>query len=233
MAKVNLINNRYGKLLVIGRADDYYDTNGKQKDSQWTCLCDCGNQVVVRKASLISGCTKSCGCLRKYNTYDLSGEYGIGYTSKGKEFYFDLEDYEKIKDYCWLSSHDYICTSINGKLVPIYRIVLDIENESLLVDHRNHNKADNQKKNLRIVTYSQNNMNKSMQSNNTSGATGVVWYKATNRWKAQIKINGKNMHLGYFTKFDDAVKARKQAEEKYFGEYSYDNSIKEEQEVKL
>ena len=37
---------------------------------------------------------------KKYNTYDLSGEYGIGYTSKGEEFYFDLDDYDKIKDYC-------------------------------------------------------------------------------------------------------------------------------------
>lgn len=31
------------------------------------------------------------------NTYDLSGEYGIGYTTKGEEFWFDLEDYDKIK----------------------------------------------------------------------------------------------------------------------------------------
>ena len=38
---------------------------------------------------------------KKYNTYDLTGEYGIGYTSKDEEFYFDLEDYDKIKDYCW------------------------------------------------------------------------------------------------------------------------------------
>ena len=39
--------------------------------------------------------------IKKYNTYDLSGEYGIGYTTKGEKFLFDLEDYEKIKDYCW------------------------------------------------------------------------------------------------------------------------------------
>lgn len=31
-----------------------------------------------------------------FNKYDLSGEYGIGYTSKGEEFYFDLEDYKKM-----------------------------------------------------------------------------------------------------------------------------------------
>ena len=37
----------------------------------------------------------------KTNKYDLSGEYGIGYDSNGQKFYFDLEDYDKIKNYCW------------------------------------------------------------------------------------------------------------------------------------
>ncbi len=46
-------------------------------------------------------------------------------------------------------------------------------------------------------------------------------------WRARIFINGKGIHLGRFTNFDEAVKARKRAEEKYFGEYSYDNSMKE------
>ena len=45
-------------------------------------------------------------------------------------------------------------------------------------------------------------------------------------WVAYISINYKQITLGYFHDFNDAVKARKQAEEKYFGEYSYDNSIK-------
>ena len=223
--KINLINNRYGKLTVVKKAENYYDKNGKYKDSRWLCQCDCGNQIIVRKSSLTSGCTQSCGCLRKYNTYNLSGDFGIGYTSKGDEFYFDLDDYNLIKDYCWFSSHDYICTLIDGEIVPIYRVVLNVTNPQMLVDHRNHNKADNRKNNLRIATDSQNNMNKSKQSNNTSGVTGVVWYKFTNKWKSQIKINGKNIHLGYFSNFNDAVKARKEAEEKYFGEYSYDNSM--------
>ncbi|WP_368488451.1 hypothetical protein [Clostridium sp. BJN0013] len=37
----------------------------------------------------------------KYNTYDLTGEYGIGYDAKGNIFYFDLEDYDRIKDFYW------------------------------------------------------------------------------------------------------------------------------------
>ena len=107
---IDLTNKRFGILTVVKRADDYVYPDGKQHQAQWVCKCDCGKEVVVMSAALVRGHTKSCGCkrkekvkesLKKYNTYDLTGEYGIGYTFKGEEFYFDLEDYEKIKDYCW------------------------------------------------------------------------------------------------------------------------------------
>ena len=47
------------------------------------------------------------------------------------------------------------------------------------------------------------------------------------QWRAEIKINIKTIYLGFFNNKDDAIAARKSAEEKYFGEYSYDNSMKE------
>lgn len=97
-------NQKYGKLTtcyVVGR---------KNRCKVWHCKCECENEINVQSTLLVSGNTKSCGCLkkessqrhgehvRKLNVYDLSGEYGIGYTSDGKEFYFDLEDYEKSKN---------------------------------------------------------------------------------------------------------------------------------------
>ena len=51
---------------------------------------------------------------------------------------------------------------------------------------------------------------------NKSGVTGVCWDKSHNRWKAQITLRKQTINLGRFDKFDDAVKARKEAEEKYF-----------------
>ena len=96
---------RFGRLVVIKQAEDYINPSGKHY-SQWLCRCDCGNETVVVGSKLSFGHTQSCGCLmketssvlhKKYNTYDLTGEYGIGYASNGKEFYFDLEDYDKKK----------------------------------------------------------------------------------------------------------------------------------------
>ena len=51
--------------------------------------------------------------------------------------------------------------------------------------------------------------------NNTSGVKGVSWNNGRESWEAYIGIHGKRIHLGRYTKFEDAVKARKRAEEEY------------------
>ena len=62
----DLTGQRFGKLMVVSRADDYIKPNGN-KIIQWRCVCDCGNEVVVRGEYLRSGHTKSCGCLTSEN----------------------------------------------------------------------------------------------------------------------------------------------------------------------
>lgn len=57
---------------------------------------------------------------------------------------------------------------------------------------------------------------KTVRSNNTSGVTGVEWVPRTNQWKAVIFFKGKRHYLGCYGKFEDAVKARKRAEEELF-----------------
>lgn len=57
---------------------------------------------------------------------------------------------------------------------------------------------------------------KTIRSNNTSGVTGVEWVPRTNLWRAVIFFKGKRHYLGSFGKFEDAVKARKRAEEELF-----------------
>lgn len=52
---------------------------------------------------------------------------------------------------------------------------------------------------------------------NTSGCRGVSFNKRTSRWEAQIKFRGKRTRLGSYKNFDDAVLARKKAEQVIFG----------------
>ena len=232
----DLKGQRFGRLVVIERAENFILPSG-QPQTAWLCQCDCGNILKTRSFSLTNGITKSCGCLakelrvarmKKYNTYDLTGEYGIGYTSKGEEFYFDLEDYDKIKDYCWNKHKEYIATRNVSGYILFHRLVMGISDENIAVDHINHNKSDNRKNNLRFVTDSQNSMNRGVSSNNTSGITGVN--KRNGKWTARIGVNTKRIFLGDYDNFFEAVKARKEAEEKYYKEYSYDNSINQHNE---
>ena len=55
-------------------------------------------------------------------------------------------------------------------------------------------------------------------STNTSGCRGVYFDKRVGRWRARLKLKGKLMNFGSYVKYEDAVAARKQAEEEYFGE---------------
>lgn len=101
------------------------------------------------------------------NTYDLHGQFGIGYTFNNKQFYFDLEDYDKIKDYYWMvNQKDYVYTKmkINGKKRQIYmhRFVLGfICDSKVIVSHPLSNNFDNRKSQLKVITskkLSKNNM---------------------------------------------------------------------------
>ena len=227
---VDLTGQKFGRLTVIKRMG--IDNWGTVK---WLCKCNCelGTEVIVVGSSLRKGHTKSCGCLnieqikslkyinKKYNTYDLSGEFGIGYTSKGEEFYFDLEDYDLIKNYSWRKdNYGYIVTSLDKKLIKMHRLVTNCP-EDMEVDHEFHDEWDNRKEFLRIVTKSQNQWNRVLQHNSTSGITGISWNKKLEKWEAYIVINNNKNHLGYFITKDEAIKTREQAEIEYFGEYRY------------
>lgn len=88
------------------------------------------------------------------------------------------------------------------------------------VEHRNRNRADNAWLNLRLATRSQNNMNMGLRSDNKSGQKGVGLRKDTGRWYARVTVDRRVILLGHFDTFDEAVAARKAAEQQYFGEFA-------------
>lgn len=203
------------------------------------CLCDCGREKKVEKHNLVKGKTKTCGnkdCeyYRKImsegvkqgrgfngNTYKILDNYVIGYTHTGEEFYIDTEDFPLVKQHSWNSkTKGYLMATINGKHIMLHRFIMNSKNGEI-VDHINHNIKDNRKSNLRIVTTSQNQMNKGLQKNNTSGHRGISWHKNKQKWISQICLDGKLKYLGIFDNIEDAINARKEAEIKYFGEFNY------------
>lgn len=80
------------------------------------------------------------------------------------------------------------------------------------IDHINGIRTDNRWVNLRSVEGSVNMKNSQTYATNSSGRVGVGWFKARNKWRAQIFVAGRARHLGFFDSFDDAVAARVSAE---------------------
>lgn len=241
----DLIGCNFGLWKVIEQAEDYIQPATGWHKRRYLCECGCENHTrrLVLESHLKNGKSTNCGCIRKtslsksnttnkkkYNKYNLTGEYGIGYTSKGDEFYFDLEDYEKIRCYCWTENRKgYIVTNSNGKEISLHALVMnrvDEASDNKEIDHINGNESrnDNRKSNLRVCSRSNNAMNRGLQSNNKSNYTGVYYDKNLCKYKAYITINKKQIYLGIFSNKKDAIKVRKEAEDEYFGEYSYENS---------
>lgn len=228
-----MIGSKHGRRTVLD-----YDTTNKK----FLTECSCANktQQWVTKYSLLH--TQSCGCYAKEisskgmaernlnpNNYDLTGDYGIGYTHKGEPFYFDLEDYDRICGICWhINPRGYVIgrNQETGKNVGLHAYIMGLPND-FLVDHAGGKPTRNdcRKGNLRLATREENAHNQDLHSNNTSGVTGVYWLKREQKWSAEIYINGKKKNLGRFKEFDDAVKKRKEAEEIYFGKFSRPNSV--------
>ena len=138
----------------------------------------------------------------------------------------DAEDVDKVKNYKWYLSTVYVQTTINKKKVRIQHIILGTNsNRKDLIDHKNRNPLINRKYNLRACTHAENMRNSKHQKNNTSGYRGVIWYKPTKKWRAQIGVNGKLRYLGYFVGILDAARAYNTAALRYHGEFACLNKL--------
>ena len=238
MGRLNdLTGQKIGRLTVVERIEDKITENGN-RFTRWLCNCDCGNNDIIVLGSALTRKerpTLSCGCLQKDkasgitpNKYEFTGDYVIGYTfNTNKPFIFDIDDFDKVSKYHWYEEREGYVRASNDDRIFLHRLIMGLPKD-LKIDHINHDTFDNRKLNLRIATTSQNAMNRIVGSNNTSGVAGVVWVKNRNNWKSEIKLNDKTIYLGSYEKFEDAVKVRKDAENRYFGKYSYDNSMKME-----
>jgi hypothetical protein len=145
----DLTNQVFDRLTVLHRDGDKLSGGS----IVWVCRCLCNNLVSVPSRDLISGNTKSCGCLN---------------ADKAKSIALHNEQY----------------LTIDGAFIPI--------------------------------------LQKKVQENSVTGIKGVSVHKVKNkkdRYMANITIKGERHYLGVFSKLNDAIAARKAAEEKYFQPY--------------
>ena len=149
--------------------------------------------------------------------------------SQDKITLVDDEDYEWLSQYNWhlytrkKSETIYANTNIyinNKRTTKKLHNLLINPSKGFEVDHIDRDGLNNQKENLRIVTRSQNCINRSKFRNTTSKFKGVTWHKDNKKWLAQIRLNKKKYYLGEFINEIDAAKAYNKAAKKLHNRYA-------------
>lgn len=137
---------------------------------------------------------------------------------KDKKAMISPQDLPKVDKYEWnyIDQGGYVKETVNG--YHLHKVICDLTDD--VVDHIDRNKLNCTRNNLRICSHQQNSINTNIPKNNTSGIIGVSFSKEKNKWRANININRKQLHLGYFNNIEDAIQSRLIAEKTYFGEFA-------------
>jgi hypothetical protein len=93
-------------------------------------------------------------------------------------------------------------------------------------DHENHNTLDNRRTNLRKVTRSQNQYNRKVRVDCSSGYKGVRYLREIGKWQSRIVCDGKEIHIGVFMSAKEAATAYDKEAAKLFGEFAYLNNAR-------
>lgn len=225
---IDLTGKQFSNLIVLERTEHPKD----KKRTYWLCECQCEKKtkIIVEGHHLRSGHTTSCGCLKKKqfiersskgpNVYKIFQDKVMGYNEEDC-FIIDKEDYDKVKQYRWhLDHYKYWVADIKidevKKRIKLHRFIMNAESNQK-IDHKDRNKNNNRKENLRFCTIAENNYNKIQ---NPEKYVGVRKRTDTGKWSAKIQYKHKIYNLGCFEKEEDALIARLKAEKKFFKEFA-------------
>lgn len=166
------------------------------------------------------------------NEYEIRGEITAIFLKKkdgsSVETLIDTSDLDKVKSFpfsfyltwgkevrSYYAHGDHYVNRGKKISTSVHRIVMGMP-ENMYVDHINNDTLDNRKSNLRVVTNAENAQNrKGANINSTTGIRGVSWHKASNKWRAFIRVNYKQIQLGVFDDIEDAKRCVEDARGKY------------------
>lgn len=154
----------------------------------------------------------------------LFGKFGEGLYAL-----VDDEDYDRVNQHRWhVGNNGYIKTFVGGrknaKCILMHRLIMN-PSEDLEVDHRDGNKLDNRRSNLRVAERSQNARNLRRHKKFSSRFKGVSWNAARYVWEAELTFDNHPVYLGQFASEIQAAQAYNDGALRYFGEFASLNII--------
>lgn len=161
------------------------------------------------------------------NAYEAIGDGSVCIrTEKGYRFLIDAADVAIALKHCWSRHTNGYARAVTrdsqGRLKTIYlhRLICEATSEQPHVDHVNGDIADCRRINLRRCTRSENMSNQKIRADNATGCKGVGLHKQTGKYRARVRLHGKEHHLGLFDSASAASDAATRARNIIHGEFA-------------
>ena len=204
MKKNILEGKKFGKLTVIRESNK----KDKSRNIFWECFCECGNISIVKGAKLVSGHTKSCGCLKIRHNLRKHPLYNTWHHMMSRCYNSNNKSYE---DYGGRGIK--VCQRWHN----MKNFIADVgkkQDEKLTIERINNNKGYSPN-NCKWAYMIEQSRNKRVYKKNKVGIHGVDCFDG--KFRARIRVNKKLIYLGIFNTIEEAINARKKAELKYWG----------------
>jgi len=198
----DLTGMRFGRLVCLAPTDQRSRSGG----TIWKCKCDCGKECLAVGTQLTQGYKKSCGCLSRPPIKNYIGKrFGL----------LTVVSYDGKLE----GAHRWKCKCDCGNTTIVHQTLL----QSGKTKSCGCLQATIIKDNMRFIdgtsVTSLEKASTRLISSNSSGHNGVYLNKMNQKWTAQITFKGKTYYLGSFLKIEDAVTARKMAEQRIYSEF--------------
>ncbi|TCJ01567.1 hypothetical protein [Cytobacillus praedii] len=206
----NLVGKKFGYLTVISL------NNKHRLGKSWLCECECGKTITLYTTSLLGSKsrrpTKSCGCKQKAqngNTMQYPDLYAKWSDIIDRCYNPDRQNYDRFG-----ARGITVCDEWRNSFEKFLQWNLENGYDPNLRFSRKDKTKPYEPNNCHWVTIYEQSLNKALMSNNKTGHTGVCLFEG-GKYRAYISRKGKRKYLGLFDTVDDAVNARKEAEEYY------------------
>lgn len=217
MRKLDLTGRRFGQLTVLHEDPVPYRSPSGKPTRRWVCRCDCGNVVTVLQNALTASKnpTLSCGCLhakkQRAAAHDMTGQrFGRLLVIGPVDLPEKLSNGQRLGWRCRCDCGNEVVKTrkelLSGKVSSCGCLLREQSSETV---RQKVKQCDGT--NLTAI-----NPDRGANKNSKSGIKGVYWSNREGRWIAKIGIRNKTITLGRFSSINDAISARKAAEEEYF-----------------
>lgn len=217
----DLTGQRFGRLTVLQRADDYVSPTGK-RTVRWLCKCDCGREITMLRNTLVQA--QSCGCIRAEKStaamQDLTGQ------RFGRWTILEKAPLEHVRSNGLKTGWRCKCDCGTERVITSKAL---LNRESLSCGCLRTEAAAARIKDGVLQPYDGTMVSRLRQKKPTAGSKtgvrGVYWSNVEQCYVAKIEIRKKPITIGRFASLEKAAEARRAAEKEYFDPVieAYDN----------